>query len=40
MDLRNSWRAAWEPDGLHISGTTDLFPNDFSTAQLRRPDKW
>ncbi len=35
MDLRNSWRAAWEKMGLHISGTTDLFPNDFSTAHLR-----
>ena len=35
MDLHNSWRARWEAGRLHISGTTDLFPNDFSTAQLR-----
>jgi len=35
MGLRNSWQAAWENDRLHISGITDLFPNDFSTAQLR-----
>ena len=35
MTFRDSWRASWEADGLHISGTTDLFPNDFSTVQLQ-----
>jgi len=35
MDLRDSWRAAWERKLLHVSGTTDLYPNDFSTAHLR-----
>lgn len=35
MEVRTMWRAEWEPAGLHISGTTDLFPNDFSTAQLQ-----
>jgi len=34
MNLRDSWRATWEADGLHVSGTTDLFPNDFSTVRL------
>jgi len=34
MDFRNSWGATWQADGLHVAGTTDLFPNDFSTAQL------
>ena len=35
MNLRDSWRTAWEADGLHIAGTTDLFPNEFSTVQLQ-----
>jgi len=35
MDLRDSWHAAWERNLLHISGTTDRYPNDFSTAHLR-----
>jgi len=35
MDLRDSWRAAWERKLLHVSGMTNLYPNDFSTAQLR-----
>jgi hypothetical protein len=38
MSLDDSWRADWEARGLHISGTTDLFPNDFSTASLHRAD--
>lgn len=38
MSVEDSWRADWEPGGLHISGMTDLFPNDFSTASLRRED--
>jgi len=29
MDLRDSWKAAWERKLLHISGTTDLYPNVF-----------
>ena len=36
MSLANSWRAEWRERVLVISGTTDLFPNDFSTAALRR----
>ena len=38
MSIADSWRADWEAGGLHISGMTDLFPNDFSTASLRRED--
>ena len=38
MAFEDSWRADWEAGSLHISGTTDLFPNDFSTASLRRED--
>ena len=34
IDLRDSWQAAWEGGLLHVSGTTDLYPNDFSTAHL------
>jgi len=36
--IEDSWRADWEAGGLHISGMTDLFPNDFSTASLHRED--
>ena len=35
MSFRDSWAAAWERNLLHISGTTDLYPNDFSTAHLQ-----
>jgi hypothetical protein len=35
MDLRDSWQSAWERNLLHVSGMTDLYPNDFSTAYLR-----
>jgi hypothetical protein len=38
MTLQDSWRAVWEGHRLHGSGTTDLFPNDFSTASLERSD--
>jgi hypothetical protein len=38
MSVEDSWRADWEAGGLHISGMTDLFPNDFSTASLHRED--
>ena len=38
MSLEDSWRADWEAGGLHISGMTDLFPNDFSTASLHREE--
>jgi hypothetical protein len=38
MSIEKSWRADWDADGLHISGMTDLFPNDFSTASLHRDD--
>ena len=39
MSLPDSWRAEWRGRHLVISGITDLFPNDFSTASLRRePD--
>ena len=33
-DLRDSWQAVWEGHLLHVSGMTDLYPNDFSTAHL------
>jgi len=36
MNYRNTWKAVWENDVLHISGITDLFPNDFSTSDLER----
>ena len=36
MSLADSWRAEWQESVLVISGITDLFPNDFSTAALRR----
>jgi hypothetical protein len=36
MRFKDSWTAAWEGGILHISGTTDLFPNDFSVATLER----
>ncbi|MGH2829971.1 MAG: hypothetical protein ACRDJM_05760 [Actinomycetota bacterium] len=35
MRFAESWKAEWEGDVLHISGVTDAFPNDFSTASLR-----
>ena len=38
MTIEDSWRADWEAGGLHISGMTDLFPNDFSTASLHCAD--
>jgi hypothetical protein len=38
MKFRDSWRAVWTLNVLHISGTTDLFPNDFSTASLERDE--
>jgi hypothetical protein len=38
MKFRDLWRAAWEGRTLHVSGMTDLFPNDFSTASLLRED--
>ena len=38
MSIDDSWRADWEAGGLHVSGMTDLFPNGFSTASLRRED--
>ena len=34
MNLRDSWQATWERRLLHVSGMTDLYPNDFSTAHL------
>ena len=36
MNFRDSWTAWWDRDALRIAGTTDLFPNDFSTSSLRR----
>jgi len=36
MNHRDSWLATWEGNSLHISGTTDLFPDRFSTASLSR----
>jgi hypothetical protein len=39
MRFGDSWRAVWVVDALHVSGMTDLFPNDFSTASLRREEK-
>ena len=36
MRFKESWKAEWEADVLHISGVTDQFPNDFSTSSLRR----
>ena len=36
MRFAESWKAVWEGRVLHISGTTDRFPNDWSTASLRR----
>jgi hypothetical protein len=36
MNNPETWHAKWEGSVLHIDGTTDLFPNDFSTSHLRR----
>ena len=38
MKYRDTWKAAWEDDTLHISGKTDLFPNEFSTSSLEKID--
>ena len=35
MRFQDSWQAVWEQFGLHVSGMTDLFPDDFSVAGLR-----
>lgn len=34
--FKDSWKAAWENGVLHIWGTTDLYPNDFSVGTLER----
>jgi len=36
MNYKETWQAEWDDGALHISGTTDLFPNDFSTSTLTR----
>ena len=36
MNHAETWIAKWEGSVLHISGTTDLFPNQFSTSHLQR----
>lgn len=36
MNFKDTWKAEWENGILHISGTTDLFPNEFSTSSLER----
>lgn len=34
MNFKETWKAEWENGALHISGVTDRFPNEFSTASL------
>ena len=36
MNYKDTWKAEWKNGILHISGTTDLFPNEFSTSSLER----
>jgi hypothetical protein len=36
MNHKETWQASWENGVLHISGITDLFPNEFSTSSLER----
>lgn len=36
LKYKDSWTAEWKLGALHITGTTEYFPNDFSTASLVR----
>ena len=38
MNYKETWQVKWDKDVLYISGTTDLFPNNFSTSTLIKID--
>ena len=36
MNYSETWKVEWDKAVLHVSGMTDLFPENFATSHLRR----